>query len=128
MKMKSELTIKKTVSISRRISWSFIALFFLTGIISAITETYDLKWLEVIIPFLGGISLILFVISVIMPGIFILLRYPWLAHAWNRGINPFPTSDTPCEQLSSGQKLLTYLWALVILVFMLVTIIEVIIQ
>jgi hypothetical protein len=116
MERKSELAVEKIVLISRRIFWSFMALFFLAGLVSAFTESYDLKWLEAIVPFIGGISLLLLVASWIMPGILILLGVPWLAHAWLRGINPIGISSTPWEEMSVGGKFLIYLYSTILFV------------
>jgi hypothetical protein len=115
MKQNSELIVKKTTLISRRIFWSFMGLFFFAGVLSAFAEPFDLKWLKIIVAFVGGISLILLVISWAAPGIFILLRIPWLSHAWLRGINSrIPTK--PWEQMSIGEKFLIYLFSISIFV------------
>ena len=87
MKWNSELIVKKTTLISRRLFWSFMGLFFFAGVISAFAESFGPKWLEVIVAFVGGISLILLAISWTAPGILILLGVPWLSYAWLRGIN-----------------------------------------
>jgi hypothetical protein len=112
MNWKSELTINKTIIISRKIFWSSMGLFVLAGVISAFTESFDLKWLEVTIPFIGGISIILLVISWITPGILVLLGVPWLAHAWLRGINSIGISSSPWAQMSAGGKGLIYLYSI----------------
>ena len=128
MKRKSDPTIERTFLISRRIVWSYLALFLLGVLIGPFTESYDLNWLKVIVQFIGVTSVILLAISWIMPGILILLRVPWLARAWFRGgINPI-VSDTPWEELSSIQKFLTYIWSTAISGFTLLAIMGLIIQ
>ena len=119
MKWKSETVLEKIILISRRIFWSFMALFFLTGLMNEFAEHYAIKWLQVIVPFVGNISLILLVISWIMPGIFILLGTPWLSRAWLRGVNPIVISAEPWDRLSVGNKLLTYFWSITISIFIL---------
>jgi hypothetical protein len=120
MKWQSESTIKGCFLLSRRIFWSFIVLFILAGIISAFTESYDLKWLEIFPPFIGGTSLILLVVSWTTPGIFVVLGTPWLAQAWLRGINPIVISAKQWDELSAGMKLLIYFWSIVISSFTLI--------
>ena len=128
MKRISELTVQKAFLISRRIGCSFLGLFLLAGFIGTLTESYDLRWLAVSAPFIGGISLILLAISWIMPGILIFLGVPWLARAWFRGGINLLISDTPWEQLSFGQKFLTYIWSLGISGFAFLAIIGLILQ
>ena len=128
MNSKSEFTVRKTVLISRLIFWLFVGLFVLAGLINEVAEINNLNWLKLIPPFAGGISLILLVISWIMPGILILKGLPWLARAWHRGINPILDSDTPWDQLPSAQKFLTYFWSVLISGFALLAIIGLIIQ
>jgi hypothetical protein len=126
--MKSDFTAEKTFLISRRIVWSYLALFLLGVLIGQLTESYDLNWLKVIVQFVGVTSLILLAISWTMPGVLILLGVPWLARAWFRGgINPI-VSDTSWEELSGVQKFLTYVWSLGISGFTLLAIIGLIIQ
>jgi hypothetical protein len=128
MKWKSEFTVRKTVLISRLTFWLFFGFFLLAGLISEAAEIDNLKWLKLVPPFVGGISLVLLVISWITPGILILMGLPWLARAWHRGINPILDSDIPWEQLSNAQKFLTYFWSLLISGFTLLAIIGLIIQ
>lgn len=129
MNWKSEAEIKRITLISRKIFWIFfITLFLLAGLISELAELYKLRWLEKAPIFIGGISLFLLAVSWIMPGILILLGVPWLARAWLRGVNPVAISATPWEQLSSGQKLLTYVWSLIFSGFILLAIIGLILQ
>lgn len=129
MKWKSDAVVQRTVLISRRIFWVFFIIFFLlAGLIRELAEFYKLNWLLMTTPFIGGISLTLLAISWIMPGILILLRLPWLARAWLRGVNPIAVTATPWEQLSSGQKFLTYVWSLVFSGFTLLAITGLIIQ
>ena len=122
MNQKSELAINKITTISRRIFWSSIGLFFFTGLISMFTESYEVKWLNIFVSFVGWISLILLSISWLMPGVLILLRVPWFAHAWLRGINSRLTSK-PFEQMSNGEIFLIYFWSIIISVFMVLAII-----
>jgi len=126
MRWKSELTVEKAVVVSRRIIWSFFGLFFLAGVISAFVEAYNLKWLEAVVAFLGGTSILLLVISCAMPGIFIFLGVPWLARAWYRGINPIWYSATPWEQVSSGEFRSTYLQSMISFVVLIIIIVAVI--
>jgi hypothetical protein len=58
------------------------------------------------------ISELLLVVSWVTPGILIVLRVPWLAHAWLRGINPIAVPSTPWEQLSGGRKASIYFYAI----------------
>jgi hypothetical protein len=106
MKQNSEYLVQKFNSISRKIFVSFLVLFFLGGAIGASLRSLHVtwKWLEIISIILLAISVLLLAISWITPGILILLRVPWLAHAWLRGINPVAISDTPWKQLSGFQK------------------------
>ncbi|HLO15468.1 MAG TPA: hypothetical protein VK206_11600 [Anaerolineales bacterium] len=120
------MTVEKTVLVSRRIFWSSIGLFFLAGVISALVEAYNLKWLEAIVAFLGGTSILLLVISWGMPGIFIFLGVPWLARAWFRGINPIWYPSTPWEQMSSGEVRSTYLQSIISLAILIIIIVAVI--
>lgn len=128
MKWISGFGVKETFLISRRIAWLCIVFFLLAGLMSKFTAFYDIKWLGSIVPFVGGVSLILMAITSLMPGIMILLGAPWLARAWHRGFNPVGDSGTPWEQLSSRQKFLTYFWSLLFSGFTLVVIIGLIIQ
>jgi hypothetical protein len=123
MKWKFEFTINQTTLISRRIFWSFIGVFIFTGLISTFTETYNVRWLNIFVPFIGWISLILLAISWLMPGILILLGVPWFAHAWLRGINPIGISSRPFEQMSNGEIFLIYFYSIIISAFMVVAII-----
>lgn len=126
--MKSDSAVEKTFLISRRIASTCLALFLTAILIGAITESYDLGWIALTAPFIGGISLVLLAISWMMPGILILLGVPWLARAWlSGGVNPI-ISNTPWEQLSDGQKFLTYLWSISISGFALLAITGLILQ
>ena len=126
---KSESVVNQTVKISRRILWVlFIIFFLLAGLLNELTEIFNLNWLRVFLPFIGGISLISLAISWVMPGILILIGKPWLARAWLRGINSIAVSATPWEQLSGWQKLLTYIWSFIFSGFTLLAISAVIIQ
>ena len=126
---KSESVANQTVKVSRRIFWVLFTIFFLlAGLLNELTEIFNLNWFRVFLPFIGGISLISLVISWVMPGIFILIGKPWLAHAWLRGINPIAVSANPWDQLSDWQKLLTYIWSFIFSGFTLLAISAVIIQ
>lgn len=114
MNWRSESTVKMFASISSRIFISFIVLFCLSGTIGALSIFYEIKWkwLEVFNALLYIISELLLVVSWVTPGILIVLRVPWLAHAWLRGINPIAVPSTPWEQLSSGRKASIYFYAI----------------
>ena len=112
MKWKSEFTINKTTKTSRNIFWSSMGLFVLAGVISAFTESFDLKWLEITLPFIGGSSVILLVVSWITPGMLVFSGFPWLAHAWLRGINPIGVSSTSWDEMSSGGKISIYFYSM----------------
>jgi hypothetical protein len=114
MKWKSQLTVEKTVLISRIVSWVFfIGFFLLAGLLSELAEINNIEWLNLITPFIGGISLIMLVISCIMPVILLILGVPWLAHAWHRGVNPIVISATPWDQTSIGGKILIYVYSII---------------
>lgn len=48
------------------------------------------------------------------PGVLIIFRLPWLAHAWLRGYNSFGYSHTAWEELSDGEKIDVYVNSLVL--------------
>ena len=116
MKQNSEYLVQKFNSTSKKIFISFMVLFFLGGAIGASLQSLHVtwKWLEIISITLLAISVLLLAISWITPGILILLRVPWLAHAWLRGINPVAISNTSWEQLSGFQKVLIYFGSILI--------------
>jgi hypothetical protein len=109
MEWKSESIANKTKVVSRRISWLFFPMFFIgAGLMTEVARIDGLKLLGSLSPFVGGTSLILLAISWLMPGVFLLLGVPWLAHAWLRGINPIAVPSTPWEQMSPGGKIFVY--------------------
>lgn len=108
MKWSSEIMIIRTALISRRIFWSSIGLFFLAGVLSVFAESFDLKWIKTIVPFVGGISLILLMISWTTPLVLILLGCPWLSHGWFKGINSL-IPYKPWDQMSFSGKFSVYI-------------------
>lgn len=66
----------------------------------------------------GGL---LFCVNLIMPGILILLKLPWLALAWLRGRNPIVFSATPWEELSKERRSLVFtnsiIWLVIVIAF-----------
>jgi hypothetical protein len=130
MKRSSEFTIQKFTSTSRRIYFLSIVLFFLAGAIGILLQSLSLKW-----KWFGVISIVLLIASVLLlaiswitPGILIISRAPWLAHAWLRGINTTIVWDKPWEQLSGFQKFLIYFWSLLLSGFTLLAIVGFILQ
>ncbi len=114
MEQSSKSIIEKFTYISRKIFSSCILFGFFFGAIVTLLQLLELKWrwLEIISLVILVIAVLLFIISWITPGILILLRTPWLAYAWLRGINTFVFGDTPWEDLSSIQKFPTYFWSI----------------
>jgi hypothetical protein len=124
MKWRTEIKDKRIVSIRRRIFWILcIILVLLAVVISEEAGLFILKWLKLVPPIIGSIVLILLAIGWIMPGVFVILGKPQLAHKWLRRINPVAVSATPWEQLSSGQKLLTCIWSITIASFTLLAVV-----
>jgi len=130
MKEKSETIIQRYTLISRGVFYSACIAIFLAWLNAQVITFLGLKWrlLEVIGTLLILFMALMLIISWITPGILIVLRSPWLAQAWLRGINPFAISAAPWEQLSNGKKLLIYFWSLLLSGFTLLTIIGLIIQ
>lgn len=110
MKTKSVFLIERTILISRRMNLLFLP-FFIGVSAGLLIEFFNVnwKWLEAVASFLIGISLLVLAISWVMPGIFLLLGIPWLAHAWLQGGNPYLFPPTPWEQTHSIDKLLVYI-------------------
>src|SRR5262245_350876 len=107
MERPNQVTVEKTFLTSRRVTQLFWICFLTAGLIGIPNQVFNRTWLASIVPWLVGISIVLIVFSWIMPGIFILLRHPWLARAWLRGITP-SISNTPWEELSKGDVFFTY--------------------
>ena len=127
MKQKQENRPRKIASILKGLfGIFFIILFLIIPMISEEAGLFILKWLKFIPPIIGSIALILLAVSWIMPGIFVVLGKPQLAHKWLRRINPVVISATPWGQLSGRQKLFTYIWSLTISGFTLFAVIAVI--
>jgi len=96
----SESIFQKFMLISRNIFF-LIFLFILIVVFSGMFGITWLGWIE-------SISVFLIFVSLVTPGILVLLKVPWLAQAWLRGINPFGFPATPWEQLSTGAKFSVY--------------------
>ena len=86
MKWKSESTVNRTTKISTRIFASGWIFFLLAGLMGILADQFDLKFLGLLAPFVGGVFWILLTISWLMPGVLLLFGVPWLAHAWLRGV------------------------------------------
>lgn len=114
MEQRSKDEARKTVSIPRLFWVLCIVLFLLVPLLNEEAGLFILNFLKYIPPVIGSIALLLLVIGWIMPGLFIVLGKPWLAHKSLRRINPVVVSARPWEQLSSGQKILTYIWSLIL--------------
>jgi hypothetical protein len=56
--------------------------------------------------------MILASISWITPGILIVLKFPWLAQFWLRGINSFWFSGDPWDQLTGWKKFTIYFFSI----------------
>ena len=86
------------------------------GLGGALLGISGIGWL-VLIGGLAFVGAILFFVSWITPGILIILRVPWLAQAWLRGIDPFAYTDKPWEQLSTIQRFSVYFVSLLLSTF-----------
>jgi len=75
--------------------------FFVSAICSLLSQLLGIKWLLTIF---GILFLLVFFVSWITPGVFVILWRPWLAHAWLYGINPIMISSKPWTQLSDFAK------------------------
>ncbi len=130
MKNRSESMMQRITATSRNIFSSAILFLCLAGVISAFFQLLGLKWkwLEIVSTMLFVISVFLLAISWVTPGILIILKTPWLAHVWLRGINREVIWDKPWEQLSSIQKSLIYFWSILFFCFVLLAIIAFILQ
>ena len=95
-----------TQKMSRKVIVLFFLFFFSYGVIAGILIFLELKWkwLEVVDISLLLISEILLAISWITPGILLVLRTPWLAHAWLEGMSIMNVSYIPWEQVSALEK------------------------
>lgn len=109
----SESTLKKTTVISRKIFMLALLFFFLAGVFSAIAESFDSSGLKSLVFLLGGAFCVLFVISLIMPMIYILLGVPWLSFSWLQGINPIGLPSVSWEQVSAAGVIVIYLRSII---------------
>ena len=119
------VAVEKSFLVSQRITRFFYVCFITAGLMAILGLNQTL--LKVIRIGLSWTSLVLIAVSWILPGIFILLRRPWLARAWLRGIMP-SISSTPWEELSRGAVFFTYFHSILISGFMLLAIISFIIN
>ena len=84
------------------LSKNIFLLFFVSAICGLLSQLLGIKWLLTIF---GILFLLVFFVSWITPGIFVILWRPWLAHAWLYGINPIMISSKPWTQLSDLAKI-----------------------
>jgi hypothetical protein len=130
MSYRSEVAVHKVTLLSKRILLSWIITTVIDGLVGGATILLGIRWklMEIIAIVLFGFAALLLTISWTAPGIFIILRVPWLARAWLRGINPILIPDKPWEQLSGGEKFAVYFHAIVFFVFTLGIVVGLIIQ
>ncbi len=129
MNYSSESMVKRVTYTSKKLFSLILQILILAGAIGTVLQMLALNWiwLNVIEFSLLGIFALLLTISCMTPGILIVFRVPWLAHAWFRGINT-RVPNKSWENLSIIQKFLVYLWSILLFGFMLLAIIAYTVQ
>ena len=74
---------------------------------------------------LGVLGLFLASVSWITPGILLIIKVPWLAQSWLRGINTNWVPGGPWDGLPNFKRFLVYFYATLLSVFMIAALIEV---
>jgi hypothetical protein len=70
------------------------------------------------------VGLLLLMIALMIPGVFVILRLPWLAQSWLQGINSIWIPKVPWDELSGSKRFLVYLYSFLFFVIAVVTLTE----
>ncbi len=117
MEQSNQVTIEKTFSVSRKITWFCFAFFIASGLVAFIAQNFDQPWLKSIYPSMFGISMVLVAFSWFMPGVFVLFGVPWHARAWLKGSISWRIAIKPWEEYSRTEVFATYFWSIFYLGF-----------
>jgi hypothetical protein len=104
---------------SRIVFWLPIILGICSGVLSEI----KIVWVNLLSSVIYFFALIVFLTSLMYPGIFLIIGKPWFAQAWLRGINSFIIPAVSWKDLPVGKKIAVYFYSIVGFAFAILAII-----
>ncbi len=121
MKQVTELMVYK---FSRKVLILAFICFLSSGVTGGMVTLLEVtwKWLSPISTGLFAFSAVLFMFSGISPGLLVVLRTPWLAHAWLQGARLNGRSYASWDELSNTKRFWVVFYSIVISVLVLITI------